>query len=51
MQAKPQDWSSASDGWNALLNLTRETSDDIRNRGQGPISQNWQDAVGAQAAD
>ena len=50
MEAKPQDWSSASNGWTALLNLTRETSDDIRNRGQGPISENWQDAVGAQAA-
>lgn len=30
--------------------MTREASDDIRNRGQGPIGQNWQDAVGTQAA-
>jgi hypothetical protein len=47
--ARPTLWTSASDGWNAMVNLARQTSADIRDSGQHKVQDNWQDAVGQKA--
>lgn len=48
--AQPAAWTDAANAWNAMLAVTRRTSDDIRDRGQGKVDQHWTDAVGQKAA-
>jgi hypothetical protein len=46
MAAKPAEWSTAADGWQALAAEAEEAAEDIYQRGQQRVAPNWTDEVG-----